>query len=80
MILYSYHSESNQWLDFTVEADRAKILGLSVTFLTAARLAVPLRLGVALACVPFIEENITKKFIKKSDSDSGNDSNSVKNV
>ena len=67
IIIYSYHSESGQWLDFTVDVDRAKILGLSAAFLTAARLAVPLRLGVALSFTPFVEENITNIYFKNSD-------------
>ena len=78
--MYSYHSESNEWLDFTIEADRAKILGLSAVFLSAARLAVPLRLGVALACVPFVEENITTKFLKNDNRNNNSNSNSVENV
>jgi hypothetical protein len=35
-------------------------LGLSAGVLTAVRLAVPLRLSVAIALTPWVEENITK--------------------
>jgi hypothetical protein len=39
---------------------QAQIFGLSAGVLAAVRLAVPLRLSVAAAFTPFVEENITK--------------------
>ena len=36
-------------------------------FVNFARLAVPLRIGLALATAPWIDENVVKKFINKPD-------------
>lgn len=66
IILTTYHNTNNVWLDFANPDDRVKIFTLTGMYVTGIRLAVPIRLGVALACVPMIEKNIVKKYINKN--------------
>jgi len=52
----SYHAETGAWLSpLTDEADRAKVLALTLTFVTGARLLVPVRISIALALVPLVD-------------------------
>jgi hypothetical protein len=44
----------------------AKFVGFSAAFITVARFAVPLRVGMAFALIPFVEKNITKRFLPAS--------------
>ena len=47
-----------------------KALGAEAfAFVNFARLAVPLRIGLALSTTPWVEENIVKKFLKKDADD-----------
>ena len=43
-------------------ADRATVLGFVFAGANIARLAVPLRLGAALALAPWVDENILQRF------------------
>ncbi len=62
IIIASYHGSNQEWLNFGNSEDRAKILALAGVYVTSIRLAVPLRLGVAVAIIPWVEENITNNF------------------
>lgn len=61
IIIASYHSSTNEWLNISNENDRLKIVSLSAGFFTVARLAVPIRFALALALTPFIEKIILPK-------------------
>jgi hypothetical protein len=39
------------------------ILGLSAGFISAARLALPLRMGAAVALTPLVDKYVTSKFL-----------------
>jgi hypothetical protein len=62
IIIASYHGSNQEWLNFANTEDRAKILALAGIYVTSIRLAVPLRLGVAVAIIPWVEENIANNF------------------
>ena len=62
IIIASYHGSNQEWLNFSNSEDRAKILALAGVYVTSIRLAVPFRLGVAVAIIPWVEENITNNF------------------
>lgn len=62
IIIASYHGSNQEWLNFSNTEDRAKILALAGVYVTSIRLAVPVRLGVAAAIIPWVEENITNNF------------------
>ena len=71
--LGSYRQVTGHWPDLSSSED-AKQLGLEVfAFVNVARLAVPLRIGLALATVPFVEENILRRFQSGEQSLSEND-------
>ena len=67
LVISAYHSSTGEWLSISNALDRGRILALSATFITAIRLAVPLRLGVAVALTPWVENNITKRYLIASD-------------
>jgi ribose 5-phosphate isomerase A len=51
---FAYHASTGEWLSW--ETDRAQLAALAATFVTGVRFAVPLRMGVALACVPLVQK------------------------
>jgi hypothetical protein len=61
IIIASYHSSTDEWLNISNENDRLKIVSLSAGFFAVARLAVPVRFALAVAFTPFIEKNVLPK-------------------
>ena len=51
---------AGHWPDLGDGADRAAVLGFVFAGANVARLAVPLRFGVAFAAAPWCDENIVK--------------------
>jgi hypothetical protein len=51
----------------TNQEDLQKLGAEAFAFVNFARLAVPLRIGLALSTSPWIDENIVQKFTKKED-------------
>ena len=49
----SYHATTGEWLSW--QTDKATLGALAATFVTGVRFVVPIRMGVALACVPFVQ-------------------------
>jgi hypothetical protein len=59
----TYYQTFGHWPDFiNVPDDRTAVLGFIFAGANIARLAVPLRLGAAFALVPWVDENIVKRF------------------
>ena len=52
---YGYHAEFGTWLSLDSDEDRGKILASILTFVTGARLLVPVRISIALALVPVVD-------------------------
>ena len=50
------------WPDFQNQDDLAKLGAEAFAFVNVARFAAPLRVGVALSCVPWVQRNIVDKF------------------
>ena len=61
---FTYYKTVGHWPDFANAEDQAKIGTEVVAFVTLARFAVPLRIGLALFSVPFIQKNVVDKFKK----------------
>ncbi|CAK0830647.1 unnamed protein product, partial [Prorocentrum cordatum] len=59
-LFYAY--ATGEWPDLTSQEDQAKVAGASFAFLNVARLVVPVRVGVALALAPWVDENVIKPF------------------
>merc|ERR1719230_2096246 len=57
-----YAWSTGEWPNMTNGEDQAKVFGASFVFLNFARLVVPLRVGLALALAPWVDENIIKAF------------------
>ena len=60
--LGSYYKLTGHWPDLTNADDVKKISLNAFLFVNVARFAVPLRIGLALATVPWVEENILRRF------------------
>ena len=56
IIVSSYHASTGEWLSFSDAEERSQIFKLTAGFAGAARLAVPLRLTLALALTPKVSE------------------------
>lgn len=63
--LFSYYKLTGHWPDLTNADDTKKISLNAFLFVNVARLAVPLRIGLALATVPWVEANILSRFGNK---------------
>ena len=64
-----YQQLTGHWPDLTNSEDMQKVGAEAFAFVNFARLAVPLRIGLALSTTPWIDENIVQKFGKKDDED-----------
>ena len=61
VIITSYHSSTGEWLNIANAEERNQILLLSTGVLSIARLAVPLRLGLALYLTPYVDKFLNRK-------------------
>ncbi len=59
-----YKQLTGHWPDFSNSEDLQKVGAEAFAFVNFARLAVPLRIGLALSTTPWVEENVVKKFKK----------------
>lgn len=59
--LLAYSLVSGHWPDFSNEEDLATFGAEAFAFVNIARLAAPLRIGVALSAVPWVQANIVDK-------------------
>lgn len=62
-----YYQLTGHWPDFANKEDMEKVGAEAFAFVNFARLAVPLRIGLALSTTPWIDENIVQKFMKKGE-------------
>ena len=63
--MVGYQQVTGHWPDFSNSEDMQKVGAEAFAFVNFARLAVPLRIGLALGTTPWIDENIVQKFMKK---------------
>ena len=59
--LTSYYQITRHWPDLTSGEDARKLGLEAFAFVNFARLAVPIRVGLALSTIPWVEENILKR-------------------
>jgi hypothetical protein len=62
-----YREVAGHWPDFSNKEDLEKVGAEAFAFVNFARLAVPLRIGLALSTTPWIDENVVRKFMKKEE-------------
>lgn len=62
-----YRELTGHWPDFTNKDDLEKVGAEAFAFVNFARLAVPLRIGLALSTTSWIDENLVQKFLKKDE-------------
>ena len=62
---FGYHASTGEWLSW--DTDRAQLAALAATFVTGVRFAVPLRMGVAFACVPAVQRALDAAGLTRSD-------------
>lgn len=62
-----YREVAGHWPDFSNKEDLEKVGAEAFAFVNFARLAVPLRIGLALSTTPWIDENVVRKFMKKKE-------------
>lgn len=57
-----FYATKDRWPDFTNPEDTATMAAEAVSFVSLAALAVPLRIGLAVATAPWVKENIITRF------------------
>lgn len=65
--IFGFQAATGHWPDFSNQDDMAKVGAEAFAFVNLARLAVPLRIGLALATTPWVQANIVDKFNKKEE-------------
>lgn len=64
-----YRELTGHWPDLTNSEDMQKVGAEAFAFVNFARLAVPLRIGLALSTTSWIDENVVQKFMKKDEAE-----------
>jgi len=62
---FGFRELTGSWPDFTNQDDMAKLGGEAFAVVNFARLAVPLRIGLALSTTPWVQANIVDKLPEK---------------
>ena len=62
--LVAYYQLTGHWPDFSNQDDMAKLGAEAFAFVNVARFAVPLRIGLALSTVPWVQANIIDRFAR----------------
>lgn len=65
----SFFNLNGHWPDFSDGGDRTAVLAFIFAGANVARLVVPLRFGAAVALIPWVDENICKRFGIGGDAD-----------
>jgi len=68
--LFAYYEVTGHFPDFSDNDDLQKLGAEAFAFVNLARLAVPVRIGLALSTVPWVQDNVVERFnIGKKDED-----------
>ena len=62
--LVAYYQLTGHWPDFSDQDDMTKLGAEAFAFVNVARFAVPLRIGLALSTVPWVQANIIDRFAR----------------
>lgn len=69
IVTFGYYQTNGHFPDFTDKSDLS-ILGAEVfVFANAARFALPLRIGLAITTIPWVQENIVDRFFPEAEVD-----------
>lgn len=66
----AYYDVTGHWPDYSNSEDMEKLGAEAFAFVNFARLAVPLRIGLALSTTGWIDENVVQKIMKKGEAES----------
>jgi len=67
---FTFYTATGGWPDLSDPEDQGKVAASAFALVNVARFAVPLRIGLALGTVPWVDDNIVKPFLEKgSDKD-----------
>ena len=69
--IVAYKQLTGHWPDFQNSDDVQKLGAEAFAFVNVARLAVPLRIGLALGTTPWIQSNIVDRFLTNSNEENG---------
>jgi hypothetical protein len=64
---FTYYTATGSWPDLSNPEDQGKVAASAFALVNVARFAVPLRIGLALSTVPWVDDNIVKPFLVKGD-------------
>jgi len=64
---FTYYTATGSWPDLSNPEDQGKVAASAFALVNVARFAVPLRIGLALSTVPWVDDNIVKPFLEKED-------------
>lgn len=64
---FLYFQTAGAWPDFSNKEDLAKVGAEAFAFANIARFALPIRIGLAVATIPWTQKNIVEKFFDKKE-------------
>ena len=67
--LFAYYEFAGHFPDFSNQEDLQKLGAEAFAFVNLARLAVPVRIGLALSTTPWVKDNIVDRFFPEKDPD-----------
>jgi hypothetical protein len=65
--IFGYQRITGTWPDFSDKEDLGKVGAEAFAFANVARLALPLRIGLAVSTIPWCQANIVDTFMKKDE-------------
>ena len=63
LVLYSYQQVTGNWPDLSNTEEVAKLSAQAFVYVNFSRLAVPMRIGLALTTTPYVQRHIVDRFI-----------------
>ena len=73
--IFGFTSLAGKFPDLTDSEDLAKVGAEAFAFANVARLALPLRIALAVSTIPWVQENIVDKFLTKDEEENCEPSN-----
>jgi hypothetical protein len=67
VVILGYLQVTGHWPDLSDKEDLGKLGAEAFTFANVARFALPLRIALAVGTIPWVQENIVDRFMKKKD-------------
>jgi hypothetical protein len=77
VVILGYLQVTGHWPDLSDKEDLGKLGAEAFTFANVARFALPLRIALAVGTIPWVQENIVDRFLKKKDDADANNGDDV---